>query len=135
MQLNLDVNRCIGCKLCQIACAAEKESIFQPSMARLKIEKSYGRRGQEVHVALCTQCLECVEACPTEAIKYENGRLNYTEEECTGCNACAETCPQEVIMIKEDTVGICDSCGGSPQCVDWCPHQALSFGTVAQEVG
>ncbi len=135
MRLNLDTSRCIGCKLCQLACAAEKEGVFQPSLARLKIDKSYDRWGIRAEVALCTLCLECVEACPTGAIEYKDGRLHFEREECTGCNACADACPQKVIVVKDDSVGICDSCGGSPQCVAWCPHQALSYGNVAEEVG
>ena len=52
---------------------------------------------------------------------------------CIGCGSCAEACAGQrtgVIHIDSATErpqGICTLCGGDPQCVKWCPFEALSY--------
>jgi Fe-S-cluster-containing hydrogenase component 2 len=38
-----------------------------------------------------------------------------------------------VSLLDKKTVAMCDLCGGSPKCVEFCPKEALSLRTV--EVG
>ena len=48
----------------------------------------------------CTGCGDCVEACPTEAIKLENEKANVTDE-CIDCGACVDECPVEAISMAD----------------------------------
>jgi Fe-S-cluster-containing hydrogenase component 2 len=54
----------------------------------------------------CRQCrvgAECVEACPVDAIRWnDNGALIITDS-CTGCGACEPACPYDVVhMVARD---------------------------------
>lgn len=128
--LKLEPENCIGCRLCQLGCSAAKEGVFNPELARLRIVSVYDRSGLKIESAVCTLCLACVVACPTGAISYENERLSFRQEECTDCGLCLEACPEGIIKAREHGVAICDLCEGEPECVAWCPHNALTSGEV-----
>jgi Fe-S-cluster-containing hydrogenase component 2 len=55
------------------------------------------------------------------------------EEACNGCGWCIEACDYGAIMLHPETkvVYICDLCKdvGKPQCVEWCPEEALELVT------
>jgi Fe-S-cluster-containing hydrogenase component 2 len=139
MQLNFISGQCIGCKLCQLACSAKHEEVFNPTLARLQISSLYndknGEQMLEVKGAVCTNCLECVKACPVEAISFSRVGIILNEEKCNGCMMCQEACPENVIIGKGDVVGICNMCGGNPACVQWCPREALTVNQSVEEVG
>lgn len=126
MTLKLNSDHCIGCRLCQLACSAQKEGVFNPDISRLKIVSMYDKTGLEIKSAICTLCLACVDVCTTEAITFENGHLAYDQDQCTNCGLCVAACPEQVIRAQDNGVAVCDLCQGSPTCVKWCPHQALT---------
>ena len=130
MVLKLNEELCIGCRLCQLACSATKEGVFNPELARLKIMSVYDRSGLNIKSAVCTLCLACVSACPSGAIAYEEERLSFRESVCTDCGLCLEACPEGIIRAQAHGVAVCDLCGGDPECVQLCPHQALTNGEV-----
>ncbi len=47
----------------------------------------------------CTGCGDCVEECPTDAIKLENEKAVVIEDECVDCGACVDVCPSEAITL------------------------------------
>jgi len=56
----------------------------------------------------CTQCYECIEACPLQAISKDgDGRLVHDRQTCNACGDCLEECLADAIAIsgKEMTVG------------------------------
>lgn len=127
MKLVLDSEKCTGCKLCELACSAKREGVFNPNKARLKIIDRYIETGRETKLKSCTLCLLCVEACPVEAITSNNKWLSLDDELCTGCEVCVDTCPEGVIHMKSDGLpAIPDLCQGNPYCVEWCPQQCLT---------
>lgn len=48
----------------------------------------------------CTGCEMCVDACPYEAIRLENGKAIVNEVLCEGCGACQATCVRAAIEVK-----------------------------------
>ncbi|KRQ86185.1 4-hydroxyphenylacetate decarboxylase activating enzyme [Caloramator mitchellensis] len=44
-------------------------------------------------INICNDCGTCVTNCPYNAIKIENGKVNWQEERCVKCDRCIEVCP------------------------------------------
>ncbi|MEW5933683.1 MAG: 4Fe-4S binding protein [Bacillota bacterium] len=127
--------KCTGCQMCMLACAAAREGVFNPLRATLRVEKPYTYAGPEVRFSACDGCLTCQEVCPTEAIGVRDGHLYLDLDLCTECGLCAESCPHGV--IRTDPMRLCDGCAGregGPACVAWCPVEALSLGQAVEEV-
>lgn len=125
--LAFHAEKCIGCKLCHLACSAQNEGEFNPRLARLKITSIHNRDGLMVKGQTCDLCLACVEACPEDAIIEKNGRLSFLAELCTDCGICVDICPPQVIVKKSEGVGVCVQC---QSCSNWCPTAALTFEEV-----
>jgi len=119
--------KCVGCKLCHLACSSQNEQVFNPRLARLKITSCYDRNGLTVEGKTCDLCMSCVESCPVDAIVEKNGRLAFDEDLCTDCGLCVDICPHEVIVGKDRGIGVCVQCRS---CVNWCPTEALTFEEV-----
>lgn len=129
-----DPEKCIGCKICEYVCSAEKEGVFNPLLSRIRAV----RIPPTVNIAVtCRLCEDppCVQSCPRKALdKDENtGLIMVDEERCDGCGWCIEACEFGAIMLHPDkkTVLICDLCDGDPKCVQCCPvENALSYTTI-----
>ena len=46
-------------------------------------------------------------------------------EKCTGCESCVEICPVEAIKVDEGKAKVGDECVDCGQCVDECPSKAI----------
>ncbi|WP_418791856.1 DUF362 domain-containing protein [Phosphitispora sp. TUW77] len=46
----------------------------------------------------CIGCGQCVDVCPVEAIKIENG-IAVVSDECIECGACESECPENAISL------------------------------------
>jgi Fe-S-cluster-containing dehydrogenase component len=72
-----------------------------------------------------------VKACPEDAIEQdqETGLLRIDEKKCKGCDWCVQACEYGCIQIQSNTglATVCDLCGGTPQCVEFCPEEALEL--------
>lgn len=51
----------------------------------------------------CTQCMQCVDYCPTENIIFEDGEFIW-EDRCVICLRCYNLCPEEAIQYKKATL-------------------------------
>ena len=64
----------------------------------------------------------------------KTGIIVVDEEKCNGCGWCIEACDYGAIMLHPETkvVYVCDTCKDldKPQCVEWCPEEALDFVTA-----
>lgn len=47
----------------------------------------------------CSGCGECGNACPSDAIKIDDGKAVVIEENCLDCAACVDACPNEAITV------------------------------------
>lgn len=59
----------------------------------------------------------------------ETGVILADQDLCTGCELCVQACPYDAIRYNEEAARIlvCDHCGGKPLCVEFCATQALQF--------
>ena len=144
-----DAKKCIGCLNCELACAASHMGITLEEayklgqngvklISRNKVIKS----GDLTAPMQCMQCLDapCVNACPIDIIKYEDGYVKYYEDNCIGCRSCEMVCPYgAVVMVpnEKDDAPVskmlaitCDLCGGEDgkqACINVCPTDAISL--------
>jgi carbon-monoxide dehydrogenase iron sulfur subunit len=129
MRISVDVNKCTGCRTCEIVCSMVKNGLINRRRARIRVHRDE-MTGLDMPV-FCIQCTDaaCMQACPNSALSQDDvsGIIRVDAEECTGCGQCADACPIGAIVIDRDTEVplICDLCGGEPQCVAWCPGGAL----------
>ena len=134
--LIVDYTKCTGCRICELACSAKNELVFQPSLARLKIIR-YDDLGIDIP-NVCGPCEEapCVEICPVEAMRRDpdTGMTFIDNDKCILCKSCVGVCVNGVILL--DTVRMriikCDHCGGDPECAKACPTGALRYGSIPQ---
>lgn len=135
-RLYLDYAKCIGCRLCELACSAEKEKVYNPYKARIRSERI--GLPEQVTMAYCHHCDDpaCM-VCPVDAMSIdENGIVVIDEKECIGCGQCVDSCPAAAIfwrVAEGETAVKCDLCAGSPKCMEVCPRDAILYGDYPQE--
>ncbi|MCG2675767.1 4Fe-4S dicluster domain-containing protein, partial [bacterium] len=149
--LVVDVEKCSGCRICEVACSWYQEEEFNPAKARLSIVS--WKKVAINYPMICEQCEKapCAEVCPTDAIykdalpdksgrnlvsspslrnkDEETGAWKVDEAKCIGCKFCSLVCPLGAISFFEEKRGAikCDLCDGDPQCVKYCPMDAIEF--------
>ncbi len=139
--IGVHMDRCTGCKTCELYCAAERGSegktllkAVQETPApqpRVRVEGSGGR----AFPLQCRHCLQapCLDACLTGALHREekSGMVIIREDLCIGCWTCTAFCPYGVITPSpEQKIALkCDRClyMEKPVCVDVCPTRALEL--------
>lgn len=130
-RLLVDESACSGCRSCEISCSWQQAGVFDPELARIRVEK------QEVtgldRPRVCRQCgvAACVRACPGGAMSRDPDTLAVLidERSCSGCGECARSCAFLAIRLVNGVAVVCDLCGGSPACVARCVTGALRYGT------
>ncbi len=134
------VERCTGCKTCELYCAVERGSEAKTLLAAIR-ETPTPQARLRVEGAVCAslpvQCRHCVDApcldaCLTGALRRNaEGLVEVKEDHCIGCWTCVMFCPYGVIFPWPDRkIALkCDRCTGreEPICVDVCPTRALEL--------
>ena len=101
----IDLQRCVGCGGCSIACRNENnvtEGIYWSN----KITETVGTfPNVRYHYipTLCNHCSNapCVRGCPTRAMhKLANGITMHDPDKCIGCKYCEFNCPYGVIYFN-----------------------------------
>lgn len=132
---------CSGCMRCMIACSTHKNGATSLTGSRIQVIRHEGHAISRIDeeddlvfdVMTCQHCdhPHCVDFCPTLSIRKdsETGCVTIRSETCVGCRMCMISCPFGAISYdgKRKSVMKCDLCGGDPQCVRFCPTQALAF--------
>ena len=142
--LVIDIERCLGCKRCEIECAvahSASKDLFeaikeepQPE-ARVQVEAL-----EEFSAPLqCRHCEEapCVAVCPSGALSkpQPENPLLLDAALCIGCKQCMIACPFGVIRLNRDGKAMlkCDLCverlteGEPPACARACLVGAIRF--------
>ncbi len=153
MGVLVDTTRCIGCRMCEYACASANDLPEPEADVDLGEERettptqwSVVRRYQtdEGPVTVKRQCMHCLQpacasACLTMAMnKKSSGAIAWDGDKCMGCRYCMISCPFDVPKFEYHSanprIGKCVMCwerveeGKVPACVENCPAQALQFG-------
>ncbi|MFN2110484.1 MAG: 4Fe-4S dicluster domain-containing protein [Anaerolineae bacterium] len=133
-----DATKCIGCQLCEYICSYTKTGEYNSYRSRIRTV-----RVDEILITAvaCRTCEDapCVIACTRDALTQdpETGLISVNAERCDGCAWCIEACDFGAISINPATkmAEVCDQCEDQedgPQCVKWCPKDALELTTPDQ---
>ncbi|GFN24225.1 4Fe-4S dicluster domain-containing protein [Thermanaeromonas sp. C210] len=139
----IDLNRCIGCHGCTVACQAEwglsPEEHFT-RVHRYEVGTFPAVRGGVV----LTQCMHCddppcAKVCPTGATqKRPDGVVTVDETKCIGCRYCESACPYDARTFNRER-NIAQKCyfcyhrlaeAKQPACVETCMAGARIFGDL-----
>jgi formate dehydrogenase iron-sulfur subunit len=155
----IDTSTCIGCKACEVACQEWNDlppettvnlGTYQtlpdmtPHVWNL-IRFNEVEEGGNLHWLMrkdqCMHCADpgCLKACPAPGaiVQYENGIVDFQQENCIGCGYCISGCPFNVPKLSAKTKKVykCTLCvdrvsvGLEPACIKACPTSCLQFGT------
>ena len=146
-----DLNRCVGCLACTIACKAVNGTDLGKYWIKVlrvgpnKVSDGQWPDGVEMYFlpVSCQHCENpaCVNVCPTEASYVaDDGTVQIDKSKCIGCQFCAMACPYNVRYLDEEerVVEKCTLCqqktaqGELPQCVMQCSARARFFGDLDQ---
>ena len=148
----IDLERCIGCDTCIVACKVEHElrlgsGIRVETVGGPHRDTPSGKHPKLYMHYLPIPCMHCEfppcrEVCPNDAIvKREDNIVVIEKEKCDGCMNCVDACPYEVIVqVKKESVPVkCDGClerivhGDDPFCAVCCETGAIKFGDLNNE--
>ena len=134
-EIKLDIDKCTGCRACEMACSAyhaqPRYSSINPARSRIRVisdelnDEYVPIRAGDYTPAECT------------------GRHIYTinGKEYSECSFCGASCPSRDFFIEPDS-GLplkCDMCEDTPalalpKCVEWCPNDALIYEEREEEI-
>lgn len=96
----IDLDRCIGCRSCMVACKAFRGTPPGVWYGRV-LEREIGEYpyyGKEYIPVLCNHCEKapCERVCPTGATSRDSsGIVTVDDAKCVGCRACYVACPYD----------------------------------------
>ncbi len=133
--VSVDPSKCTGCGICELACFQEKGE-SSPLKSRIRIVRMKPLFNFALACRACEDA-KCVTACPEKALTQsdETGLILVSDKKCKGCDWCVQACEHGGITIQSDTglATVCDLCGGEPQCVEFCPEEALEVVSSDEE--
>lgn len=139
----VDIDKCIECYACEVACKQEHSLSVGPRLIRVvKVERLADGRVERVSAPMaCAHCGDapCIDACPTKALrrKEKTGAVEVNQERCIGCRMCVIACPFGAPQFESKGKMVkCDLCPDriarkeKPACVSACTTEALKFETA-----
>jgi Fe-S-cluster-containing dehydrogenase component/DMSO reductase anchor subunit len=136
-----DINKCVGCEACVVACTIEN-GMQQPTTWRnIYTSNEAHLPGLPLfHFSLaCNHCEQapCMQSCPANAFSRDaaSGAVIHHPEKCIGCKYCTWACPFDAPKYNPIS-GIVEKCtfcahrvqeNQKPACAQLCPTGALDF--------
>ena len=124
MKFLCDVERCIDCSGCVVACKEGHQIPVGVNRRRL-ISLNEGRAGEKSISISCMHCSDpsCMAVCPTKAIyQRDDGIVLVDKKICIGCGYCFMACPFGAPQFPKGKVqGVrgamdkCTFCAGGPE--------------------
>lgn len=139
--LLVDAERCTGCEICESVCSMVHDWEFNPLNSRIHRIRIEPIINTSITCVSCTQP-DCVGSCPLKAVSKDgaSGLISIDTKICDGCGACTRACPFGAIVVhtKENKAIVCDLCKSTafdgPQCVEYCPKQAIFIRAIDPDV-
>jgi DMSO reductase iron-sulfur subunit len=139
----MNMDRCTGCKTCEVACVSERKL---PEGVRWRMVREFKTEMPPSASFLsmaCNHCADpaCMKVCPVKAYsKRADGIVVQNHAACIGCKACIAACPYAALIFdaREGKTSKCDYCaervdkGGMPRCAEACPNEALVVGPLEE---
>jgi len=143
-RFHFDMERCIGCKCCVVACNEQNGNPAAINWRRVgEIEGGWFPNATRSYLSMgCNHCVEptCLAGCPVDAYTKDpvTGIVRHSADACIGCQYCTWNCSYGVPQYNADrgVVGKCDMCQGrlslgqTPACVAACPEGAIAIELV-----
>ena len=139
VRIDLDLERCVACYACVVACLDQHCDVNESGPALRKAFRFENADGVIKCMSIgCMHCADapCLAACPTGAIyrDAETSLVQVDSSVCIGCRSCLMACPFGAPQFTpENRMVKCDGClerirhGLEPVCVKTCPSGALSL--------
>jgi Fe-S-cluster-containing dehydrogenase component len=145
----IDLQRCVGCGACALACKAEYNTrtrangqSYNYADFLMRTEGTFPNTTQWVIPVLCNHCTDapCVAACPVTPkamFKTPEGITMHDPSLCIGCRACQNACPYSAAELGEASLSgeaysvISFNPHGEPTQPQWADKTALIPGCTA----
>jgi len=121
--MSIDLNKCIGCNACSVACYAENNL---PVVGKEKFEK-----GQGMHWLRIERYWDEPDLGESRVSEYQHHGASYVPMMCQQCNAatCEPVCPVAATYHTPDGLNaqVYNRCIGSRYCSNNCPYRLRYF--------
>lgn len=141
----IDLDRCVGCHSCTVACKQENNVDLGAFLLRVHQVGPIGKYPDHLEMYYlpvgCQHCGNppCLDSCSAGALsQQEDGGIVVDQERCTGCKQCMTACPYGAYAYNSERriVQKCDLCvhlidrGEKAPCASVCATQAISIGDI-----